>query len=120
MSEKKDLNLPEGVDWADFVPEDLLKEIEEAERELRGKGSRPRKPYPSSRDVVEAVAEAARMCRGARPDEFPELVRKLLEERGFDVRHVTDKRIWRTYENLVRRGFLPDTLRVVGYYGVEP
>jgi len=95
----------------DYVPEDVLEEILEEERRITKK---KKSPYPSSRDIVEAVIEAARMARGIHPDEFPELVIKILEDRGFDTRHVTVKRIWGTYESLVRRGVIRDTLGVIG------
>jgi hypothetical protein len=101
---------PENRDYSEYVPEDVLEEI----REYGGRGTAKRKkPFPSSRDIVEAVKEAALIARGIHPDEFPDLVFRILEERGFDTRFVTIKRIWRTYENLVRRGVIPDTLHVV-------
>ncbi len=95
----------------DYIPEDVLEEILEEERKQRMK---KKTPYPSSRDIVEAVIEAAKMARGIHPDEFPDLVLKILEDQGFDTRHVTVKRIWNTYESLVRRGVIRDTLGVIG------
>ncbi len=102
----------EEIDYSQYIPEDLLEEIKEYERETRRKG---KKKYPSSRDIVETVKEAALMARGIHPDEFPDLVIQLLQEKGFDTSYVTVKRIWRVYENLVRRGVIPDTLHVVTY-----
>ncbi len=102
----------EELDYSEVVPEDVLREVEEAERELRAGAPRRKKPYPSSRDVAEAVAEAARTFEG-HPDEFPDYVLRLLRSKGYEVRHVTIKRIWRTYENLVRRGVIGDKLGVV-------
>ncbi|ABM81069.1 hypothetical protein [Hyperthermus butylicus] len=98
-------------DIIDYVPEDVLEEIVSAESELKQKRKRY-KPYPSSRDVVEAVIEAVRTFSG-HPDEFPDYVLEILEARGFDVRHVTLKRIWRTYEMLVRKGVIGDRLGVL-------
>ena len=95
----------------DYIPEDVLEEVLEEERKQRMK---KKTPYPSSRDIVEAVIEAAKMARGVHPDEFPDLVLKILEDQGFDTRHVTVKRIWNTYESLVRRGVIRDTLGVIG------
>ena len=100
----------EEIDYSEYLPEDLLQEIMEYEEENKRRGKRV---FPSSRDIVEAVKEAALMARGIHPDEFPDLVLKILKEQGFDTRYVTVKRIWRVYENLVRRGVIPDTLRVV-------
>ncbi len=103
MKNEKEINL-------DYVPEDVLKEILEEERRTTIK---KKSPYPSSRDIVKAVIEASKMARGIHPDEFPELVIRILEDQGFDTRHVTVKRIWSTYESLVRRGVIRDILGVI-------
>ena len=96
----------------DYVPEDVLEEvIKEEEKKLKKK---TKKPYPSSRDIVEAVITAAVMARSLHPNDFPHLVIKILEDKGFDTRHVTVKRIWRIYEKLVRDGAISDTLGVIG------
>ena len=55
------------------------------------------------------------MAKTIHPNDFPSLVLKILEDRGYDVRHVTVKRIWRTYEMLVRKGVISDVLHVVKY-----
>jgi len=98
------------------IPEDVLEDLreiaEEIEAEARGR-RRGKRKLPSTRDIAQAVAEAAMMARGLPPEEFPNVVLQLLEEQGFDTRYVTVKRIWRTYESLVRRGVIPDTLGVV-------
>lgn len=97
-------------DYSDYIPEDVLREVREAEKKPRRRGKR--RSYPTSRDIAGAVVEAAR--RGPRdPHGFPDLVLRILEERGFDTSHVTVKRIWRTYEALVRRGVISDVLGVV-------
>ncbi len=99
----------------DYVPEDVLKEVlEEEKKSVKG---RKKKSYPSSRDIVEAVIEASKMARGMHPDEFPDLVLRILEDKGFDTRHVTIKRVWSTYENLVRRGVIRDVLHVMSDKG---
>lgn len=98
------------------LPEDVLEELEEArkevERELRA-GRKRKRRYPTARDIAEAVREVALSARGADPAEFPEMVREHLERQGFYAGLVTDKRVWRVYETLVRRGVIPDTLGVV-------
>jgi hypothetical protein len=94
------------------VPEDVLEEVLEAEKEVIEDRRKRKKPYPSSRDIVEAVVEAVRTFSG-HPDEFPDFVLEILKSKGFDVRHVTVKRIWRTYEMLVRKGVIGDKLRVL-------
>ncbi|HIQ23478.1 MAG TPA: hypothetical protein EYH50_00300 [Pyrodictium delaneyi] len=99
-------------DRLDYIPEDVLEEVLEAEKTIYPRQRRRMKPYPSSRDVAEAVVEAARSFVG-HPEDFPGYVLEILAEKGFDVRHVTVKRIWRTYENLVRKGVIGDRLGVL-------
>ncbi len=107
--------MAEGFDYSEFVPEDVLEEVLEAEGRERGKGGRGgRARFPSSRDIVEAVIEAAGRAAGIHPDDFPDLVYSVLREKGFDTRFVTVRRIWRVYESLVLRGRIRDVLGVVG------
>ena len=97
------------------IPEDVLEELREAEEEIEreaGRAKRKRR-YPSARDIAEAVREVALMARGSDPSEFPQLVIEYLERQGFYTGLVNERRIWRTYETLVRRGVIPDTLGVV-------
>ena len=101
----------------DDVPEDVLEELREALKELEDeipRGSKKRK-YPSSRDITDAVIEASYMATGIDPDEFPDMVRRILEEKGFYTGLVNDKRIWRVYETLVRRRVIRDVLGVVSW-----
>jgi len=95
----------------DYVPDDVLEEVLQEEEKLRPKHKK-KYPYPSSRDIVNAVIEAVRSFSG-HPDEFPDYVIVLLRDKGFDTRHVTIKRIWRTYELLVRKGIISDRLGVL-------
>ncbi len=81
------------------------------------RGARKR-PYPHEGDVREAVVEA--LGRVLRPDDLPDAVRGVLEERGFYAGLVTDRRVWRAYEELVRAGRIPDVLGVVPDLGEEP
>ncbi len=99
-----------GDPLLDYVPDDVLREV--LEQEERPRKRRRRLPYPSGRDIAEAVEEASRIFSG-HPDEFPEFVLEVLRDKGFYVGHVTIKRIWRTYESLVRRGVMGDRLGVM-------
>ena len=99
-------------DWSEYIPEGVLEEIM-AEEKKRIKKEKVK--YPSSKDVVEAIIEATKMAKTIHPNDFPSLVLKILEDRGYDVRHITVKRIWRTYEMLVRKGIISDVLHVVKY-----
>ncbi len=99
----------------DEIPEDVIEEIREAEEEVGRESGRVRRKrrYPSARDIAEAVREVALMARGVDPSEFPQMVLEHLESQGFYTGLVNERRIWRTYETLVRRGVIPDTLGVV-------
>ncbi len=96
----------------DYVPPDVLDDILEAEREILTTHKRKKKPYPSNSDLVEAIIEALSTFYG-HPDNFPDHVIKVLRSKGFETRHVTLKRIWRTYEMLVRKRVIKDKLGVV-------
>jgi len=95
----------------DYIPDDVLEEVLEEERRLF-KNRRKKLPYPSSREVAEAVIEAVRSFSG-HPDDFPGYVLEILREKGYETRHVTIKRIWRMYETLVRKGVISDRLGVL-------
>jgi len=102
----------------DEIPEDVVEELrraqEEIEAEIRSFTKRKcHAKYPTSRDLAEVVREAALGSPSIDPSEFPDLVRGLLRSRGYYAGLVTDKRVWRTYENLVRRGVIPDVMGVV-------
>jgi hypothetical protein len=101
--------------WRD-IPEDVIEDLREAVEAEKGvrEGRRARRKYPSARDIAEAVREAALQARGLSPQDFPDLVIEILESKGFYTGLVNEKRIWRTYETLVRKGVIPDTLGVVG------
>ena len=102
----------QDIDYSNILPEDVLKEVLEEERRVRGR--KKRENLPSTRDIVEAVIQAASLARGIHPHEFPDLVYRILKEQGFSTKYVTIKRIWRTYESLVIRGVINDVLDVVG------
>ncbi|BAF34714.1 hypothetical protein APE_0240a [Aeropyrum pernix K1] len=89
------------------IPEDVFEDLElaksEVEKELeRARGKRKRR-YPSNSDIAEAIKELAGYAR-VDPQSFPERVREKLEEQGFYTGLVTDERIWRVYETLLRKG----------------
>ena len=100
------------LDPVDYVDEDLVREVIEYEEKYKRRSVWKKKPYPTRRDLARAVVEAASMFYG-HPDDFPRFVLDILESKGFDVRHVTVKRIWGVYEELVRRRVIGDRLGVV-------
>jgi len=109
------LFIEENFDYSRFIPEDVLKDVLEAERKKTSRGKKDKEKYPSSRDIVDAVVKAVSHAHGIHPDNFPDLVYSILEDQGFSTKFVTVKRIWRTYENLVRRGVIRDILGVISY-----
>lgn len=101
-----------GSSLHDDIPPDVLEDLIEAERELerelRSRRIRKRR-YPSNRDIVEAIRKLAGHVH-VDPEEFPGLVRDELEREGFYAGLVTDERIWRLYESLVRSKVISDFL----------
>jgi len=70
-------------------------------------------PYPRDRDIEEAIKALAGSLALIPPWEFTSTVKEELKRRGFFVGLVTEKRIWRVYELMVRRGTIYDLLDVV-------
>ncbi len=69
--------------------------------------------YPSSGEVAEAIREVLAKYPLLKPDELVDRVREVLEEDGRYAGLVTAKRVWRLYEEMVRRGVIYDVLGVV-------
>jgi hypothetical protein len=78
---------------------------------------RGKKPYPHNGDILNAMVKLFSREPFIKPLDFPDKVRAELEREGFYVGLVSDRRIWRIYEEVVRRGFLYDYLGVVVGYG---
>lgn len=68
---------------------------------------------PCRSDIEEAVREASIRAYDVHPHEFPEIVYEILERKGFRTDKVSIKRIWETYERLVKKGVIADVLNVV-------
>jgi hypothetical protein len=101
--------------YSDEVDEEVLREILEYEKRyavVKKRSYRRRSYPPTGKQLAEAVARAAVLFYG-HPDDFPDFVFELLESEGFDTSRVTVKRVWRTYEELVRRKIIGDRLGVV-------
>ncbi len=102
----------EEIHGINNIPEDVLKEVEEAEGRRKRRKKRRRGGRPARSDIMRAVAEVASVPF-IRPEDFPDMVRERLEQEGFDTTRLSDKRVWATYEEMVRRGKLRDYLRVI-------
>ena len=72
-----------------------------------------KKPYPYNDDIAEAIKEAISKDPLMHPDELPDKVKEVLEEKGFYTGLVSAKRVWRIYESMVRRGEIFDVFMVV-------
>ena len=95
------------------APRDVI-EIEDVINQVKiRKRSKRKSLYPTRKDLAEAVKASTTSFTG-NPDEFPEKVLDMLSREGFDTSYVTVKRIWKTYEDLVRRKIIRDFLGVVG------
>jgi len=99
-------------DYSDFLPSDVLEEVMQAEAEIRQQKRRKHRPYPTSRELAEIIKDAVATFKG-HPDDFPDYVYRLLEQRGYSTKFVTIKRIWAMYEKLVRKKIISDRLGVV-------
>ncbi len=99
------------------LPDDVLEDLEassrELEKELGRYKRRVKQRYPSNSDIAEAIKRLSGFAL-VNPEEFPERVREALEREGFYTGLVTDERVWRIYESMVRRGALRDFLGVMG------
>jgi len=72
-----------------------------------------KKPYPKNNDIRDAIIEVLSKEIIEHPEVFPEHVYRRLEEKGFYVGLLTIKRIWRIYEEMVKKKWLDDVLNVV-------
>jgi hypothetical protein len=72
-----------------------------------------RRKYPYNKDLVNAIRSVVYECFLIEPQMFYEAVINKLSKQGFDTRYVTVKRIWRIYEEMVRRKVISDVLSVV-------
>lgn len=72
-----------------------------------------KKPYPRNRDIGEAIIAVLAKNPLLHPADLYLNVVEELERRGFYAGLVTEKRVWRVYEEMVRKGEMYDVLDVV-------
>lgn len=72
-----------------------------------------RKKYPHNKDIEEAIRELLSKKPHIHPLDFIDEVKKVLEEKKFYTGLVSGKRVWRIYEEMVRKGRIYDILGVV-------
>jgi len=69
--------------------------------------------YPRNSDIAEAIVRALSENPLMHPSELYDEVLERLRAKKFYVGLVTPKRVWRVYEEMVRRGEIYDVLDVV-------
>ena len=72
-----------------------------------------RKGYPRNSDIRSAIYKVFRDGLAWHPQDLCEAVLQELEAQGLETKFVTEKRIWRNYEWMVRKGWMRDWLEVV-------
>lgn len=71
------------------------------------------KGYPHTSDIAEAIMEVLANEVYVKPEQFYDKVRSRLKAKGFKTSYMTVKRVWRVYEEMVRKGRIYDVLGVV-------
>jgi hypothetical protein len=71
-----------------------------------------KKSYPRNEDVREAIIEALSKFFD-HPYLFPYAVYEILESKGFNTKYLSYRRIWRLYEEMVKKGRIYDVLNVI-------
>jgi hypothetical protein len=74
-----------------------------------------RKGYPHTSDIAEAIMDVLTNEVHLRPYQFYDKVKSKLEDKGFNTSHMTVKRVWRVYEEMVRKRRIYDVLGVIEY-----
>jgi hypothetical protein len=94
-----------------YVPEDVLKEIDEYERRQRVSRSRARTRMPSNEDIVKAILEVTggKLTRYNVEDLYDNVV-EYLRNQGFDTSMLTPSRVERLVSSLIKRGVLANML----------
>jgi len=80
---------------------------------------RRRKGYPHTSDIMEAIMDVLAKEVYVKPEQFYDKVKAKLEDRGFNTSYMTVKRVWRAYEEMVRKGRIYDVLGVVEQYDAD-
>lgn len=87
------------------VSNELLKDIEEYERrEFSRRSKNSKRRYPSNRDVVEAIKEiTGGLVSRYMMENLYDAIKGYLEEKGFEVSALNEKRVWRLVLELVKK-----------------
>jgi hypothetical protein len=72
-----------------------------------------KKGYPHNSDIMEIIMEILNKEIFIKPEDFYDKIRAKLEEKGFKTSFLTTKRVWRIYEEMVKKKIIYDFLEVM-------
>jgi hypothetical protein len=72
-----------------------------------------KKGYPHNSDIIEVIMEILNKEIFIKPEDFYDKIRAKLEEKGFKTSFLTTKRVWRIYEEMVKKKIIYDFLEVM-------
>ncbi|RZN55859.1 MAG: hypothetical protein DSO09_01905 [Candidatus Methanomethylicota archaeon] len=72
-----------------------------------------KKGYPHNSDIMEEIMEILNKEIFIKPEDFYDKIIAKLEEKGFKTSFLTTKRVWRIYEEMVKKKIIYDFLEVM-------
>jgi hypothetical protein len=75
-----------------------------------------KKGYPHNSDIMEVIMEILNKEIFIKPEDFYDKIIAKLEEKGFKTSFLTTKRVWRIYEEMVKKKIIYDFLEVMKNY----
>jgi hypothetical protein len=72
-----------------------------------------KKGYPHNSDIMKVIMEISNKEIFIKPEDFYDKVKAKLEEKGFKTSFLTTKRVWRIYEEMVKKKIIYDFLEVM-------
>lgn len=72
-----------------------------------------KKKYPHNSDIMKAIMEVLSREIFIKPDELYDKVKENLENKDFNTSLLNVKRLWRVYEQMVRKGMMNNVLSVI-------
>ncbi|MCQ5336911.1 MAG: hypothetical protein NO475_01780 [Candidatus Methanomethylicia archaeon] len=72
-----------------------------------------KKGYPHNSNIMEIIMEILNKEIFIKPEDFYDKVKAKLEEKGFKTSFLTTKRVWRIYEEMVKKKIIYDFLEVM-------
>lgn len=75
-----------------------------------------KKGYPHNSDITEVIMEISNKEIFIKPEDFYNKVKTKLEDKGFKTSFLTIKRVWRIYEEMIKKKMIYDFLEVMKKY----